>query len=357
MVVQTIYVGFWTEQIILPILYFTFSLLTLFVLVYYVRRRYSLYGEIKRIPLELLYKESYRNHLKNLKLRCVIHNFIILVLAMELVQSIGYVVFYLPGLLIALRPHTAWLYIIKGKIQFYIFEFLDPILSSIVPVLSLMMNLLWLAYRKLEYKSTIIRWAWYIVMRAFVIFTTYIIRGYIYNDRNEYLILSELVAGVSLIFDFLQYVYYSRRFYLHLKSRETEIRLFYFNNRAYLDIKFIRFHFKIATILVALALFFYTVDRSVILFLEAFESASSLFNFSFDISIDVLSYCVRAIICCPCRILLLAIMTFNYLYMFIVVVYKAHRDNHKLRNINKYIKPIVKQYHDSLYSNYKRTCE
>ena len=52
------------EAVILSILSFIFCVLVLFVLVYYIRRRYKLYKEINIIPQELLILESYRNHLK-----------------------------------------------------------------------------------------------------------------------------------------------------------------------------------------------------------------------------------------------------------------------------------------------------
>ena len=63
--------------IILSTLAIIFCVLALFVLVYYIRRRYKLYKERNRIPQELLIMESYRNHLKNLKIKCIINNFII----------------------------------------------------------------------------------------------------------------------------------------------------------------------------------------------------------------------------------------------------------------------------------------
>ena len=68
-----------------------FTLLALFVLVYYIRRRYKLYKEINRIPQELLVKESYRNHLKNLKVKCIINNFIIVIVIMEIILNLGMV--------------------------------------------------------------------------------------------------------------------------------------------------------------------------------------------------------------------------------------------------------------------------
>ena len=68
-----------------------FTLLALFVLVYYIRRRYKLYKEINRIPQELMVKESYRNHLKNLKVKCIINNFIIVIVIMEIILNLGMV--------------------------------------------------------------------------------------------------------------------------------------------------------------------------------------------------------------------------------------------------------------------------
>ena len=71
----------------------------------------------------------------------------------------------------------------------------------------------------------------------------------------------------------IQFVYYARKFYLHLKSREKEIRLFYFDKKAYLDSKYLRIHFKIATILVGIAIFFFNLG-----------STESMFDLFYDIS-------------------------------------------------------------------------
>ena len=61
-------------------------------------------------------------------------------------------------------------------------------------------------------------------------------------------------------------MHYARKFYLiynlNLKSREKEIPLFYFDKKAYLDNKYLRIHFKIATILVGIALFFSTLGNT-----------------------------------------------------------------------------------------------
>ena len=90
---NTLYVATVLIFSIVPII---FCVLALFVLVYYVRRRYKLYKEINRIPQELLIMESYRNHLKNLKIKCIINNFIIVILVMEFIQNLFQFIYYLP---------------------------------------------------------------------------------------------------------------------------------------------------------------------------------------------------------------------------------------------------------------------
>ena len=125
----------------------------------------------------------------------------------------------------------------------------------------MLMHFLWLAYRKYEYKYSIIRWTWYIVIRRFAHFL--ISQGNLPIDYNILLFsIVSLLSEFFIIFDFLQFVYYSNNFYSHLKSREKEITLFYYDDRASHEIRYLRMHFKIATILVVIALFFYTLANS-----------------------------------------------------------------------------------------------
>ena len=165
--------------------------------------------------------------------------------------------------------------------------------------------------------------------------------------------LTSILFGILPIIDFIQYVYYARKFYLHLKSREKEIRLFYFDRKAYLDSKYLRIHFKIATILVGIALFFFTLTKSFGLFhiiriisysIPIPQQLNHIFLVISDIYFDFIytySFLISQVL-----------FIFNYLYIFIVVVYKSYRDGQKLKNINDYIKPIMKQYHDSYYNRY-----
>ena len=344
------------EILISSILCTIFCVLALFVLVYYIRRSYRLYKEINRIPQELLIMESYRNHLKNLKLKCIINHFIIVIVIMEFIQNFGRISFYVPYLIepFVKEINSAPL----SEITNYSMLFTRPIYSSIVPVLTMVMDFLWLAYRKYEYKYSIIRWTWYIVIRTLVVFLAqYIAANFTFipvDYQNIFFDLSNIVCGILSIIDLIQFVYYARKFYLHLKSREKEIRLFYFDKKAYLDSKYLRIHFKIATILVGIALFFSTVeatDNFIYIFFgipyyihipqQLYNTFFAIIcNFYFDF-IGNFSYLISQVF-----------FIFNYLYIFIVVVYKSYRDRQKLKNINDYIKPIMKQYHDNYYNRY-----
>ena len=336
--------------LILLILSTIFCALILFVLVYYIRRRYKQYKEINRIPQELLIKESNRNHLKNLKIQCFITNFIIVILIIEFIQNLCQIIYYFSFFIN---------YFVK---DFNFNSFMEAEKYSqlvymstyylLIPILSMLMDFLWLAYRKYEYKYTMIRWTWYIVIRTLVAFLFQYPIPFPLDYEIIYSFLSNAIYAILPIIDFIQFVYYARKFYLHLKSREKEIRLFYFDKKAYLDSKYPRIHFKIATILVGIALFFFTLARSTAALIDIFEIPYYMiipqqFNENwliiyhyFGLTGNLASFIFQVL------------FIFNYLYIFIVVVYKAYKDGQKLKNINDYIKPIMKQYHDNYYNRY-----
>ena len=340
-------------ELIYSLLSLIFFLLVLFVLVYYIRRRYKLYKEIFRIPPNLLIIESYRNHLKNLKIKCIINNFIILILMIEFLQNLGQIILYFPYWItyFVKAPESKVRSLREFQNESALFTF--SISYSFVPVLSMMMDFLWLAYRKYEYKFTIIRWTWYIVIRALVVFLEQYSFNYMFlisfGYRNISNDLSLLVYGILPIIDFMQFIYYARKFYLHLKSREKEIRLFYFDKKAYLDSKYLRIHFKISTILVGIAIFFNALansDRFIFILCESpFSLPEQLYNFFLFVTqiyigfIGNISFLISELL-----------FIFNYLYIFIIVVYKYYKDRQKLENINNYIRPIIKQYHESYYN-------
>ena len=340
------------------ILVIVFCLLSLFVLVFYIRRRYTLSKEINRIPQELLIKESYRNHFKNLKIKCIIHNFIIVILVMEFILNFGHIFFYLPYLIIHfVKDHE---YNLRNLLNILNDShlFTMPIYYSLVPVLSMLMDFLWLAYRKYVYKYTIIRWTWYIVIRILVVFLLmYYSTPFFFIPFDYIIIYINLSIALYVIFpivDLIQFVYYARKFYLHLKSREKEIRLFYFDKKAYFDSEYLRIHFKIATIFVGIAFFFSTLANTTILFTLFFDIPSFFIPIPQQLNnvIIIVNSICNDFIANFLFFISKVLFIFNYLYIFIVVVYKSYRDGQKLKNINNYIKPIVKQYHDNYYNRY-----
>ena len=143
----------------------------------------------------------------------------------EIAQNVFQFIVFFPAWIIDFLDECP-LYI---ELQFYSALLYLSIRYSVVPVLSMMMDFLWLAYRKYEYKYTVIRWTWYIVVRALVMF---IIQYFELTNllpldyKTIYQCFKDIILLIFPIIDFIQFVYYARRFYLQLKSREKEIRLF-----------------------------------------------------------------------------------------------------------------------------------
>ena len=59
----------------------------------------------------------------------------------------------------------------------------------------------------------------------------YYLEGAVSQDYTLTVSLMQFILALLHILDFIQFAYYSRRLYLYLKSREKEIRLFYFDKR------------------------------------------------------------------------------------------------------------------------------
>ena len=348
---QTINTADVATVLIYSILCLIFCVLALFVLVYYIRRRYKLYEEINRIPQALLIKESYRNHIKNLKIKCIINNFIIVILVMEFLQNLCQFICYFPYFIN---------YFVKDfnfspfkEVEKYSKLVFNLIYYSFVPALSMLMDFLWLAYRKYEYKYSMIKWTWHIVIRILFVFLFQYSIPLSLNYQIIYSLLTDPIYAIFPIIDIIQFMYYARKFYLHLKSREKEIRLFYFDKKAYLDSKYLRIHFKIATILVVNVLFFFTLANSTATLSVIFEISDyyRVIPQQWFENLLIIYYCIGFF----SNFLFFiseVLFIFNYLYIFIVVVYKSYRDGQKLKNINDYIKPIMKQYHDNYYNRY-----
>ena len=353
---QLKYSMFITSQIvnlILSIILMIFCLLAVFTLCYYIRRRFKLYQEINRITQNLLFFEIYQNYRKNLRIQALIANFIIIILFLEIIENFLYLAFLIPLLAAIFNSEQLPKFLFLPLLNYGLLI----IRIIITPVLTLLMNVLWLVYRKYGYKFTIIRWVSYIVIRAFVILTSDIILESLAEHDGYKILLSYIckyMYSSFTIFDLIQFVYYSRKFYLHLKSREKEIKLFYFDNTAYLESKYIRIHFMIATILVTVSLFFFAVAFGISRITT--NTYILISNIILDNSMDVPILLYLPLISLSSIIIYKILFIFNYLYVFVVVVYKSIRNRQKLVNINTNIKPLVEEYHKTIfntrYANY-----
>ena len=330
---------------------------TLVVLVYFIRRRVRLGLEIRRIPADQMVRQEYKNYFMNLKTTIKITNFIILILTLELLENILFIQVELKPFVKQLSPGFLVHYLIKTYP--YSVSLLFAMRLTYVPLLSLIMNFLWLVYRKYEYKYTMIRWTVYIVIRGFVVIIWFRLLPYMSPEyRGLANVLLNIFFTFSYVFDFIQYVYYSKRFYSHLKSREKEIRLFYFDKEAYLYSRWIRIHFLVSNVLVTSALLLFTLGDSFnsirhlvdwIVWLFYSQAASTLeYNYPYNL--------LYGDIIIPVFIVYRGLLNFNYLYIIIVIIYKSIRSRIKLYNINEHIKPIVQVYHNSVYNKYRLSC-
>ena len=215
------------------------------------------------------------------------------------------------------------------------------------------MDILWRIYRKYGYKYTIARRIVYIVLRALFMFVCQFL--YVHCDGSgpiDYRMSLGLVystsAGCFYIFDFIQFVHCSRKFHLHLKSREKEIRLFYFDKKAYLDSKYIRIHFQVATTIVAISLFFFTFGNSFWELLEpSFDIIEGLHQ-DIEANHGVVSQSLISYVCFPSIIIYKILININYLYILLIFAYKSFRKRQDFANINNKIRPLIEKYHNNL---------
>ena len=328
------------EICIIITLCFSFCLLASVVLIYYVRRRYLLHFEIKSISQDELMLQSFQNHRKNLRIKALISNFIIVIVLVEIVYSLSFSVFSVFSLVVdKFNCHH-----IRPMLRFEKI-FLDLSIISYLchlPILSLLLKVLWLIYLHSPYRYTIIRWTWYIVIRcvSLPIFLNLISTSQYLNGWYAEFILP-LIYTFMITADLSIYLVYARRLYTQLKSREKEAR--WCKDRAeYRTARSLRLHYIIATVIVAIAMCTITINMNF----NNFELISKIFV-RYTIMDKVCEYYQHfsnfGLILC------ITLLNLNYLYIVSMMVFKHCKQKRQLTNVNIKIKPIVKNYHDTLY--------
>ena len=333
----------------------TFCILALFVLVYFINRIFKLYREMRSVTPEKLYfykKYNFRNHLKNLKIKVMINNFIIVILLIELVNNI---VSFFIFLILCLRHFYNnafegfhWYLHQIGFISYFCY----------LPILCLLMNVLWLVYLHSECKYSIKRWTAYILLRLIAI---YIVCRWQYweyatHDKAVYQHTYSSIYWITRvtfeIIDLFTYVKYSKRFYLHLKSRVLEAKLFY-DKRQYLQNSYICHHFKIATILVVIAFLLHTFGdiNYIIMILTYYLSTDSNYQvftkteWSYIIQVQIVPLNTF-------HLLYRILLNLNYFYLFSIFIFMKWKQRSQFNKVNDKIRPLVKRYHDTINENY-----
>ena len=316
----------------------TFCVLATIVLIYYIRRRYNLHLYMRDITPEKLWFVSYINHKKNLKIQAMIANFAIIIILVEIANNIANIY----NNFAILIPYNEQLLVLMVHVRCHT-------QLCHVPLLCLLLKVIWLAYLHAPYKYTIMRWSAYIVLRSCTIFLVY--ESVLESDKDSVLNTELYAFMLTLYFtvDTVMYVLYSRRLYQHLKSRELEAKLF-MDKHQYLTARSLRIHFKVATILVSLALVFYQMmslfgflftTLKYIYVAVSFESYTThwkIQNQSSNISIDT------------CQVIYRVLFNLNYLYLFLSISYRYCKQKHRLTRVNDRIKPLVKDYQNKIYN-------
>ena len=146
----------------------SFCFFSLIILVYYIRRRYHLYLEMKTITAEQLWFLSFQNHLKNLRIKAMIANFVMIILLVEMGSVLN--------LVFTDRCRILTLFKMENNCSdSFILSFVEKdILSCItaqiyIPILCLFVKVLWLTYLHSPYKYCFIKWVVYMIVKILAV--------------------------------------------------------------------------------------------------------------------------------------------------------------------------------------------
>ena len=339
-----------------------FCFFSLIILVYYVRRRYHLYLEMKAITTEQLWFPNFQNHLKNLKIKAMIANFVLIILLVEIGNILSWVFMERCIILTSLKlENNCSDSIVTSLLEFTI---LNSITDSVyIPILCLFMKVLWLVYLRSSYKYCVMKWVVYMIVKVIatqiVELITKILSGmYGYSPTFQILpynagsncerLVLYLLDWIPMLFEYIHYLKYSRRFYLLLKGIELENK-FSLDREKYLESKFVRIHFKVSTILVAIGLFFKVLGWMPVLRFFTIRYLIELLTNN-QLSPELNDILQGKPILVFLGIFYRILWNLNYLYMFFVILLQYYKKRNN-RNINDRIRPLVRAYQDRIFTS------
>ena len=309
--------------------------------------------EIKAITVEQLWFRSYQNHLKNLRIKVMIANFVILILLVEIGTRVCFLfqnrcrLYVLLKLQVDTHCHT------NCSIMLFLNNVLNvSTMESYFPLLCLLVKVLWLVYLHSPYKYSVRNWTAYIMMKIIAVYVCDLLLPVIskfmygYSVGRLIEIISIIVQSFFMIFEYITYLVYSRRFYLLLRGIEIESKLS-LDRSKYLESKFVRIHFKVCTILIAIAFLCRIISGLSLIQSNVVQRIFTLFP---DIKLGpALKILIQGVDEEKILLLYRFLSNLNYLYMFYVILlqYFKKRNN---RNINDKIKPLVRAHQDKIFT-------
>ena len=332
----------WIRVIERDIIFITtilFSILAFTVFCYFLKRKFMLAKEIRNVlRTNITMSPCYQNHLKNLQIKLMITNFVVIIVLVEIMFNFSFAGIELPSWGDTF-PKKKFPNLARGYNYFRQIETIAVLCHIAIPCL--LLRVLLLIYLNCPYRYTMMRWSIYIIVRIVVFELILFSLCEIY--LTELAILQELLKSLVLLVDLLTYIIYSRRFYLHLKSREKEARLFK-DRTTYLNERAICLHFKVTSILVTIGLFalqfpqamyiiIYVPDTFIGIYYNKKTQAIMESTINAVLNIGLIIYSLVFIL--------------NYLYMISLVVGSYLVQKRGLVHVNKKIKPIITAYHKS----------
>ena len=142
---------------------------------------------MKTITAEQLWFLSFQNHLKNLRIKAMIANFVMIILLVEIGTRVCFIIIDRCFLIKVLK---LYLPCSSGGALHYI-DFTLEVISqeSYLPLLCLFVKVLWLVYLRSSYRYNVMKWVGYVVMKitAFYVYLYIgpIINHMVYSDSIE----------------------------------------------------------------------------------------------------------------------------------------------------------------------------